>query len=288
MPALLRSIPNSWGPKFGAESGAVTRTRTGPNEISFTAASNLVLVMLTPQPDREVALGSDRRTVALAPVGSTEIVPAGADLFARWTVDKENLLLALDQDRLASLAGVEFQNGDFELRPPRIGLVDRKALLIAQLVREEFQLGEAASELCFDGLITLFAMHVLRSYSSLGDRPDRLLRGGLSPRAWRSVNEHIRENLSERLSIRELAEVAGLSPSHFLRAFRRTTGQAPHQFLIAQRLALVERLVVTTELPFALIASSAGFASNSHMTATMKRLRGLTPMELRRDVRGKG
>src|SRR5438045_907191 len=89
LPALLRSIPNSWGPKFGAESGAVTQTRTGPNEIILTMPANLALVMLTPQPNREIALNSDRKSIALAPVGSIEIVPAGSELFARWTVDKE-------------------------------------------------------------------------------------------------------------------------------------------------------------------------------------------------------
>ncbi len=132
MPALLRSIPNSWGPKFGTESGAVTRTRTGPNEIILTTPANLALVMLTPQPNREVALNSDRKSIALAPIGSIEIVPAGSELFARWTVDK-NLLLALDPPRLARLAGMEFDNPDFELLPPKIGFVDRKALFLSHL-----------------------------------------------------------------------------------------------------------------------------------------------------------
>ena len=286
MPALLRSIPNSWGPKFGAESGAATQTRTGPNEITMTAPANLALVMLTPQPNREVALNSDRKSVALAPVGSIEIVPAGSELFARWTVDKENLLLALDPQRLARLAGMEFDNQDFELLPPKIGVVDRKALFLTHLIREEFQRADAANELCFDGLITLFSTHLLRSHSSLrNNKPENLLTGGLSPRTWRGVNDYIQDNLSEHLSIARLAEVANLSPSHFLRAFRRTLGQAPHQYIVAQRLALAERLIKGTDIPLADVAKCAGFSSNSHMTATMKRLRGGTPTDLRRETR---
>jgi AraC family transcriptional regulator len=289
LPALLRSIPNSWGPKFGAESGAVTQTRTGPNEIILTTPANLALVMLTPQPNREIALNSDRKSIALAPVGSIEIVPAGSELFARWTVDKENLLLALDPQRLARLAGMEFDNQDFELLPPKIGVVDRKALFLTHLIREEFQRGDAANELCFDGLITLFAAHLLRSYSSLRDnRPEHVLRGGLSPRAWRGVNDYIQDNLSEQLSIAHLAALANLSPSHFLRAFQRTSGQAPHQYIVAQRLALAERLIKATDIPLADVAKSTGFSSNSHMTATMKRQRGLTPTDLRREAQQRG
>ncbi|NTG30068.1 helix-turn-helix transcriptional regulator [Agrobacterium rhizogenes] len=251
----------------------------------LTAPANLALVMLTSQPNREIALNSSRNAVGLAPVGSVEIVPEGAELFARWVVDKENLLVAIDEKRLAVIAGMEFQNEDFELRPPRIGSVDRKALLLANLMREEFQRGDAMNELCFDGLITLFAVHLLRAYSSRGDQNDRLIVGGLSPKAWRAVSDYIQDNLPMRLSVIELAGIAGLSPSHFLRAFRQTSGLAPHQYLLARRLALAERLVMTTDLPFAAVAQSAGFSSNSHMTAIMKRTRGFTPMDLRRELR---
>nr|WP_255607898.1 AraC family transcriptional regulator [Ancylobacter sp. Lp-2] len=279
---MLESIPNEWGPKADADAGSATLTRTGPNDILMTAPANMALVMLSPQPNREVALDSDRRTITLAPVGSIEIVPAGSELFARWVVDKENLLVALDQQRLSRLAGEEFQNDSFELQPPRIGGVDRKALRLSHLLREEFQRGEHASPLCFDALITLFATHMLRTYSSLRDRPAERHSGGLAPKTLRMVNDFIQENLAQPLSIGRLAEIAGLSPSHFLRAFRRTLGQAPHQYLLGQRLALVQHLVTTTDLPLADIAAAAGFSSNSHMTATLKRLRGVTPTELRR------
>ncbi|MFB9952436.1 helix-turn-helix domain-containing protein [Rhizobium puerariae] len=263
----------------------MTQTRTGPNEIVLTAPANLALVMLSPQPNREVALNSSRKKIGLAPLGSIEIVPEGAELFARWMVDKENLLVAVDERKLAVIAGMEFQNEDFELQPPRIGSVDRKALLFANLMREEFQRGDAMNELCFDGLITLFAAHLLRTYSSRSNHRDRLIVGGLSPKAWRAVSDYIQDNLQERLSIIELAGITGLSPSHFLRAFRRTAGQAPHQYLVAKRLAFAERLVMTTDLPLAAIAQSTGFSSNSHMTAVMKRVRGFTPLDLRRDLR---
>lgn len=285
MSGLLRAVPNAWGPKVRAESGEATQTRTGPNEISFTAPANLALVMLSPQPNREVALNSDRKTVGLAPIGAIEIVPAGAEVFARWTVDKENMLVAIDERRLSRLAGMEFGKDSFELQPPKVGLIDRKALVFTNLMREEFQRGSEINELCFDGLITLFATHLLRNYSSLREQSDPLMSGGLSPRAWRSVSDHIQDNLSGRLSIAQLADVANLSPSHFLRAFRRTTGQTPHQYLVAQRLTFVERLVRTTDTPLDMVARSAGFSSNSHMTATLKRLRGITPTDLRREVR---
>lgn len=282
MPAPLDYVPDEWGPKFFAESGAVTRTRTGPNEISFQAPAHMALVMLTPQPSREIALNSDQKKIGLAPVGTIEVVPASAELFARWRVAKENLLVAIDDDQLMRLAGHEFQNEDVKFRPPQPGLIDQKALFLANLLREELLRGDAVNALCIDSLITLFGTHLLRTYSSFLDRPNHPISGGLSTATWRRVTDYVHANLSQNLTVSRLAEVAGLSPSHFLRAFRQTSGQAPHNYVITQRLALVERLAATTDLPFAAVAKTAGFSNNSHMTATMKRLTGTTPNDYRR------
>lgn len=279
---LLSGVPDEWGPKFEAASGAITRTLTGPNSISFKAPSHMALVMLSPQPGREVSLNSDRRSRFLAPVGTMEIIPANAELFARWRTPKENLLLALAPEQLSRLASLEFETEDFEFRPLAAGHVDEQALLLAKLVRDEFQDGEPFNHLYLDSLITVFSTYLLRKYSSLPDRPIPRSRGGLSPKAWRDVQDYIRANIGGRLSVERLALVAGLSPSHFLRAFKQTAGQAPHQYVLATRLALAEQLVSTTNMPLSRIARLTGFSNHSHMTATMRRQAFTTPSALRR------
>lgn len=279
---LLSSVPDEWGPKFETSSGAVTRTLTGPNSIRFNAPSHMALVMLTPQPGREISLNSDRRSRFLAPVGTVEIIPSNAEVFARWKSAKENLLLALAPEQLSRLAGLELETEDFEFRSPAPGHVDEKALLLAKLIREEFQSGEPLNHLYMDSLMTVFSTYLLRNYSSLQGRPAPRRRGGLPPKAWRDVQDYIRANIGEQLSVERLALVAGLSPSHFLRAFRQTVGQAPHQYVLATRLELAEQLVMTTDMPLARVARLTGFASHSHMTASMRRHKFTTPSALRR------
>lgn len=280
---LLSSIPDEWGPKFETSSGAVTRTQTGPNSINFKASSHMALVMLTPQPSREVSLNSDRISRFLAPVGTLEIIPSNAEVFARWKKAKENLLLALAPEQLSRLAGLEFETEDLEVQSLAPGHVDEKALLLAHLIREEFHRSGPLDDLYMDSLITVFSTYLLRNFSSLQDRPVPLSRGGLSPKAWRDVQDYIRANIGEQLSVERLALVAGLSPSHFLRAFRQTVGQAPHQYVRATRLELAEQLVMTTDMPLERIARLTGFASHSHMTAAMRRHKFTTPSALRRD-----
>lgn len=282
MGGLLKDIPDHWGSKFEGPTGAVTRTQTGPNEIAFIAPSHMALIMFSTQPGREIALNSDRRAIGTAPVGSVELVPAGAELFARWRVAKENLLVAMDDARLTRLAGLEFETDTFELQPPRLGHVDDRGLMLAHLIRDEVLRGEMANEDCIDSLLTVFGIYLLRQYSSVRARPPGVVKGGLAAGAWREVNDYIQAHLSEKISVSDMARIAGLSPSHFLRAFRRTTGQPPHQFLLAARLGRARDLIVASDMPFGLIARLSGFNSNSHMTATMRRVWQTTPSELRR------
>ncbi len=283
MEDLLQSIPDAWGPKYGTDGRAVTGTRTGPNEIALSPSAHMALVLLTPQPKREVALGSDRRKIGFAPVGALEIVPAGADLFARWTTAKENVLFMLDGRSLADLAAAELDAADVELQPPKLGSVDKRALMLAQMAWEEFGRGTSANPLCLESVMVLLSIHLLRNYSSRAGRRDGFI-GGLTPRALRAVLDHVEDNIAGDLSVARLAAVAGLSPGHFLRAFRTSVGQAPHQYVLGQRLRQAERLIATGAMPLDAVAAAAGFCSNSHLTATMKRLRGCTPSELRHEA----
>jgi len=178
--------------------------------------------------------------------------------------------------------GLEFARDFFEFNPTPKGRVDRKALTLAGFIRDEILRGETANPLYLDSLVTVFATHLLRDYTTLPDlRPPRF-RGGLPPKVWRDVENYIHAHLGQPLSVEQLAKVADLSPSYFLRAFRETTGMPPYKFVLAKRLDEAERLLATTDMPLAQVAAMTGFSNHSHMTATMTRFRGTTPSALRR------
>ena len=278
---MLDNIPEEWGPKFQYGGGAATRTHTGPNTIQFTAPAHMMLVMFTPQPGREIALDSDCPMVGMAPVGSFEIIPAQSELFASWGTEKQNLLIALGSDRLSSLAGMEFEDETFELQPTKLGHIDRKAYQLARYMRHEIENQDLAWLENLDALITNFGIHLLRNYSSLRSRPIHRYRGGLAPLVWRRVRDFIQSHLQENLTLEVLASVTELSPSHFARAFKQTSGQSPHQYVIECRLGHAGRLIVETDTPLESVARTAGFSSNSHMTASMKRAWSVTPTVLR-------
>ena len=81
------------------------------------------------------------------------------------------------------------------------------------------------------------------------------------------------------------AQEAGLSPTHFARAFKETMGRAPHQYLLALRLERARRLLETTRATLSDIAQRTGFADQAHFTRLFKRVFGTTPGALARRLR---
>ncbi|WP_027144309.1 AraC family transcriptional regulator [Mesorhizobium sp. WSM3626] len=112
-------------------------------------------------------------------------------------------------------------------------------------------------------------------------QPEFNAKGGLSPRGARKVQDFLRENFTRKLALAEMAAVCGLSPSHFVRAFARTFGVPPHQYVLDLRLDLAERLLADSRMTIADIAHSSGFSSQSHFTTMMKKYRQVTPLQAR-------
>lgn len=280
---MLEFVPDAWGPQVHVPSGSVTRTRTGPNAISFTSEAYYAILLVTPQPERIMTLNSDRRNVFEAPAATLELVPQGAELFAEWRRPKENYLFALSPERLRELAIAEYEDDRIDFALPARGQTDREAASLAKLLESEFRRipDGSINELYVDSLLTVFGTHLLKRYRS---NPKKLFkaRGGLRTAILGRVDEYIRANLSDRINLADLAAIAGVSPTHFARAFRQKTGQPPYQYIMMERLRLVAELAKDRSLTIGEIAAKAGFATHSQMTATMRRYWGITPSDIRR------
>jgi AraC-like DNA-binding protein len=95
----------------------------------------------------------------------------------------------------------------------------------------------------------------------------------------------IEARLDGDISPAELAQECGLSVSHFARAFRRSTGMAPHQWLLQRRVAKAKQAMRETDAPLVEIAVSCGFADQSHFTRVFSKAAGISPGCWRRQVR---
>lgn len=104
----------------------------------------------------------------------------------------------------------------------------------------------------------------------------------LSQSSLAKAKEMLAAQIDGDLSIADIADACRLSRSHFTRAFRDTTGQAPYQWLVALRLERARALLRDTALPLAQVAIACGFSDQSHFTHVFSRALGVSPGNWRR------
>jgi AraC-like DNA-binding protein len=85
----------------------------------------------------------------------------------------------------------------------------------------------------------------------------------------------------EPLTVSDLARTAGLSRAHFSREFRRTFGEAPHQYLLTRRLERAAALLRNTDRSVTEICFAVGLASVGSFITSFGRVYGLAPRAYR-------
>lgn len=154
------------------------------------------------------------------------------------------------------------------------------AMSLLPLVR-----GEQPSTLLFvEHVFEALTLHLARSYggSALADPP---VRGGLSPFQERRVKDMMLADLKAEPSLTELAGSCGLSNRHFIRAFKVSSGEPPHRWLLQQKIKRASDLLAHSDITLSEIAVICGFADQSHFTRMFKRATGSSPALWRRQVR---
>jgi len=97
--------------------------------------------------------------------------------------------------------------------------------------------------------------------------------------------EHARRNLSQALSVEELAEAASLSPRQFSRVFTAETGQSPAKAVEGLRLEAARLMIESSRHPLEVVAQETGFRNRRHMREAFMRGFGIPPQAVRREAR---
>jgi len=214
--------------------------------------------------------------------GSLTIVPAEAP--TRWQLggrgDVRHLHLFLQPafiDAVAAEAGVYPDRVEIV---PTIGARDPRFEQIGLALLGELHADGLGGRLYAESLAMLLAVQLLRHQSTAG-LPMPRSAARLSATALRRAGEYVEEHLADDLSLAVLAGAVGLSPYHFARLFRASTGLSPHQYVIRRRVERARLLLASTDRSLASIAQDVGFASGSHLATHVKRLLGVPPSRLR-------
>jgi AraC family transcriptional regulator len=196
----------------------------------------------------------------------------------RFVVMHLYLGLSIYQRAVAEVWGRQAEDG-FHLRDVS-GARDETVSRLMEMIRTEIERAADKSEMYLDGLAQSLAIHIVRHYGDIGNTP-ALKRGALPAFKLQRVTQVMEANLDRPFSLESLADEAGLSPYHFSRMFKQSTGSSPSEYFIQLKIAKARRLLRETEMNIVSIALDLGYASPSHFARVFKRQIGVTPREYR-------
>jgi AraC family transcriptional regulator len=214
--------------------------------------------------------------------GDIDIIPPG--VASRWELkEKDTALILSVPASLLSMTALECG-----VDPARVEIVNRFQMRDSQMehigwaLKAEMESGYRSGRLYFDSLATAMAACLLDRHSSVS-HASGIESQGMSGRRLREVLSYVEDHLGRELSLKEIADVAGLSVSHCNTAFRKSVGMPVHQYVIRRRVERAKTLLSEGKLSISQIAVEAGFAHQSHLAYHVRRLLGVSPMSLRQN-----
>jgi AraC family transcriptional regulator len=211
--------------------------------------------------------------------GSLDIVPQGTLLGGYSKDETEFLMLALDPSLVEVVASESGVTSHVELIR-KLGIRDLQIEHICMALKSELEAGCPSGRLYGDALAVALAAHLLGNYA-VHVASGHSHSAGLPACRLRRVIEYINDNLTEDLTLAEIAHIAGMNPHYFSRAFKQATGTPPHRYVTNCRVEKAKALLAEDELPLVEIGLSVGFQNQSHFTTLFHKLTGVTPKAYR-------
>ncbi len=166
--------------------------------------------------------------------------------------------------------------------PDILGEVREPGLLDAfrRLIDEYSTAGPGWEWLCSHLVDELF-FRIHRLAAGCGPEDGTSSAARLNTEAVARAKAHLETHFREELSLGDLAQVAGLSESHFAALFRELYGRAPIDYLIEVRIDNAARLLLDWQHSVSEVAEMTGFGSVHYFCRQFRRRRGVSPSEYR-------
>ena len=205
-------------------------------------------------------------------------VPAGMTIwgFSEDVRHVKDVRLAFDVAALSERCHLTHTGG--HAQTPLIRFTDERMAPLMKLLADAVPDPDPSSHLYGDALVTALAVRFLGRNDPGGTRS----RARLSPLQLRDALGFLEAHLPSRVELSTLAALAGLSPSHYNRAFKASTGLAPYQWQLQARIERAQSLLLESTRSMEDIAEATGFADAVHFGRTFRKLIGATPSAWRK------
>jgi AraC family transcriptional regulator len=183
---------------------------------------------------------------------------------------------------------------DLDIDPARVTLryeaIDYDPFIeqIALAISRELRAETSAGRLLVESLSQSLSAYLVHRYPEAPLRVKPLDFSGkpIDDRRMSRVMEFIDARIDQNFTVADLAAVACMSPAHFARSFKATTGRTPHEFVSRMRLELATRMLADRHQSLSDIALSTGFSSHSNFSRAFRDATGVTPGDYRKSQIG--
>jgi AraC-like DNA-binding protein len=165
---------------------------------------------------------------------------------------------------------------------PVLGNWQPELQLPARQIAEILQFDEYPMRMKMEELLLELA---LRLWQASPPKPPRATSEKLNKHVLIRILDYFHAHFTEDISLESLANVSGLSPFHFCRAFRTSVGISPWQYLKDIRLAESRLLLLKSKLSVTDIALALGYNSTSHFSTAFRNAFGVSPSQFRQASR---
>jgi AraC family transcriptional regulator len=157
------------------------------------------------------------------------------------------------------------------------------AALARQILAELYKPLSDGRDAYVAALIDALKAHMMRGPSTAGhaDFPT----SSFSSYRIHNVLDAINKKPEAEQSLEELSAIAGITPSHFCRVFKRAVGLSPHQYLLKARLERAQQMLGYSDVSIAVVADMLGFTSQSHFNRVFRKYSGEAPTSFRNNGR---
>jgi AraC family transcriptional regulator len=193
----------------------------------------------------------------------------------RWNERISVLSIRIPDSAIMEAARERLTERSVEIVPKQVVADDRLTHLLFALDAERAR-GYSAGKLFVDCIESALANILLTSFNTFAPRsiPGK---GGLAPQALRRVVEFMHANMGKQVGLKDLADCAGLSLSHFSFQFRASTNQSPHQYMLRLRIERSKELLADSRLSVLDVGLEVGFRNQQHFATVFRNSVGVPP-----------
>ncbi len=200
--------------------------------------------------------------------------------FLKPTSNCQFLTFQIDKDTLNDISMQFCNKGNVSFVNESVSVGSGVSSLLKMFMTEAKYM-QNGIDLILNNITNLIVLNLLRELKS--NLPTHISEKNYCERdnINRAIN-YLRDQYNNNFSLEDIANVANLSPFHFIRIFKATTGKTPYNYLLDIKIEKAKELLVLKKHTITEICFLCGFNNLEHFSSVFKRKVGLLPSQYRK------